>query len=114
VLHARNRRRAEDIPLKSPVVIGDLAEPREVTELAERKSAIAHFNACYRLDPGNWTDKRQAWSLVGSERDGGGELSRFNQSPAPGEDADWPVDSDFDRDVAALGPGEYYPKTMTP
>ena len=28
--------------------------------------------------------------------------------------ADWPFDSDFDTDVAALGQGEYYPKTLTP
>jgi hypothetical protein len=77
-----------------------------------RDSAIAEFNACYRLDPDNWTYKRQAWSLVGSERAGGNDLSRFNQSPAPG--TDWPFDSDFDTDVAALGPGEYYPKTLTP
>jgi tetratricopeptide (TPR) repeat protein len=77
-----------------------------------RDGAIEHFNACHRLDPDNWTYKRQAWSLVGSERAGGGELSRFTQVPALGEQADWPFASDFDRDVAALEPGEYYPRTL--
>ena len=50
--------------------------------------------------------------VVGNERSGGGELGRFNQIPVRGEEADWPFASDFERDVAALGPGEYYPKTM--
>ena len=113
----------------TPGEVVDASRPRDVDrscaaahfELANhlwrsgrRDLAIAHFNACYRLDRDNWTYKRQAWSLVGSEQAGGGELSRFNQSPAPGSHADWPFDSDFDTDVAALGPGEYYPKTLTP
>jgi NAD(P)-dependent dehydrogenase (short-subunit alcohol dehydrogenase family) len=45
VLHARNRRRAEDMPLKSAVVIGDLAEPHEVTELAEQINQLGPFDA---------------------------------------------------------------------
>jgi len=45
VLHARNRRRAEDIPLKSAVVIGDLAESHEVTELAEQINRMGPFDA---------------------------------------------------------------------
>ena len=76
-----------------------------------RESAIAHFRESHRLQPDNWTYKRQAWSLVGNERVGG-EFGRFTQVPLPGEEADWPFASDFDRDVAALEPGQYYPKTM--
>ena len=76
-----------------------------------RAAAIAHFNECHRLQPENWTYKRQAWSLVGNERVGG-EFGRFAQVPLPGEEADWPFISDFDRDVAQLQPGQYYPKTM--
>ena len=78
----------------------------------ERDAAIPHFNACHRLQPDNWTYKRQAWSLVGNERAGGGELGRFNQVPVAGEEADWPFVSNFDADVAQLQPGEYYPNTM--
>ena len=78
----------------------------------DRDAAIAHFNACHRLQPDNWTYKRQAWSLVGNERVGGGDLGRFAQNPLPGEEADWPFASSFDADVAKLGPGEYYPNTM--
>ena len=35
---------------------------------ASRDAAIAQFNECHRLQPDNWTYKRQAWSLVGNER----------------------------------------------
>ena len=78
----------------------------------ERASSIHHFNECHRLQPDNWTYKRQAWSLVGNERAGGGELGRFNQVPVAGEEADWPFASNFDADVAQLEPGTYYPNTM--
>ncbi len=78
----------------------------------QRDAAIRHFNECHRLLPNNWTYKRQAWSLVGNERVGGGELGRFNQIPAPGEEESWPFPSNFDADVAKLQPGEYYPRTM--
>jgi hypothetical protein len=77
-----------------------------------RDAAIRHFNECHRLQPDNWTYKRQAWSLVGNERVGGGELGRFNQGPLPGEETQWPFASSFDGDVAKLQPGEYYPNTM--
>jgi hypothetical protein len=78
----------------------------------QRDAAIRHFNECHRLLPMNWTYKRQAWSLVGNERVGGGDLGRFNQIPRPGEEESWPFQSNFDADVAKLQPGEYYPKTM--
>jgi hypothetical protein len=76
-----------------------------------RDLAIAHFNESHRLQPGNWTYKRQAWSLVGNERIGG-EYGRFIQGPLEGEEDDWPFLSDFRSDTALLGEGEYYPKTM--
>lgn len=78
----------------------------------DRDSAIRHFNESHRLQPSNWTYKRQAWSLVGNERVGGGALGRLHQIPLPGEEDDWPFPSNFDADVAELEPGQYYPKTM--
>jgi hypothetical protein len=76
-----------------------------------RDAAIVHFNECHRLQPDNWTYKRQAWSLVGHERVGG-DFGRFVQGPVEGEEDDWPFASDFRSDTAQLGPGEYYPNTM--
>ena len=77
----------------------------------QRDVAIGHFKDCHRLAPDNWTYKRQAWSLVGNEQ-AGGERGRFQQGPTPGREDEWPFDSHFSADVAKLGPGEYYPKTM--
>jgi hypothetical protein len=78
----------------------------------DRDLAISHFNQANNLQPDNWTYKRQAWSLVGSERVKG-ERARFNQGPLPDEEADWPFDSDFTTDVGNLEPGEYYPDTLS-
>jgi hypothetical protein len=58
-----------------------------------------------------WTYKRQAWSLVGREQVPG-EMGMFTQVPRPGAEADWPFIGSFDADVAELGPGQYYPKTL--
>jgi tetratricopeptide (TPR) repeat protein len=77
----------------------------------QRDSAIAHFNQSHRLQPDNWTYKRQAWSLVGNERVGG-DYGRWAQAPVAGEEADWPFDSDFRSDVESVEVGGYYPKTM--
>ena len=77
----------------------------------QREAAVRHFNECHRLQPDNWTYKRQAWSLVGREKVEG-PAGLFTQAPLPGEEADWPFASTFDRDLAKLGPGQYYPKTL--
>ena len=77
----------------------------------ERELALAHFNECHRLQPDNWTYKRQAWSLVGNDRVGG-PFGRFIQAPLAGEEDEWPFASDFRSDVGLLGEGQYYPKTL--
>ncbi len=78
----------------------------------DRDGAIGHFNQAHRLQPDNWTYKRQAWSLVGNENAGGGELGRFNQGPLPGAEADWPFDGNFTAESSATPAGDYYPRTM--
>jgi len=78
----------------------------------DREAAIPHFNEAHRLQPDNWTYKRQAWSLVGNERAGGGELGRFNQGPLPGEEDDWPFAGNFTDEAGATPAGDYYPKTI--
>jgi hypothetical protein len=79
----------------------------------QRDAAIVHFNAAHRLQPNNWTYKRQAWSLVGNERVGGGDMGRFNQGPLPGEEANWPFAGNFTDDAGATPAGDYYPRTLT-
>lgn len=78
----------------------------------ERTRAIEHFNEAHRLQPDNWTYKRQAWSVVGNENAGGGEMGRFNQGPLPGQEDDWPFAGDFMAESAATPAGDYYPDTM--
>ena len=78
----------------------------------DRDSAINHFNQAHSLQPDNWTYKRQAWSLVGNENAGGGEMGRFNQGPLPGAEADWPFAGNFAADSSATPAGDYYPNTM--
>ena len=79
--------------------------------LGSRDLSIAHFNECHRLQPDNWTYKRQAWSMVSNERVGG-DVGRFVQGPLLGEEDSWPFASDFRSDVAVLEEGAYYPATM--
>jgi hypothetical protein len=110
----------------TPTEVIERSQPRPMTksegaahfELANhlwragrRDLAIAHFNASHRLQPENWTYKRQAWSLVGNERVGG-EFGRFIQGPVEGEEDAWPFESDFRSDVSQLAEGAYYPKTI--
>ncbi len=75
----------------------------------DRDGAFAHWRETHRLDPDNWTYKRQAWSLVGNEAAGGGDFGRFMQVPT---DDSWPFDGDFGTDTGKVRPGEYYPKTL--
>ena len=77
----------------------------------ERDAAIQHFNECHRLQPDNWTYKRQAWSLMGRESVGG-KYGQFVQAPLAGAEADWPFDSDFTSDVLTTDLGAYYPRTI--
>jgi hypothetical protein len=72
------------------------------------KSARAHFREAHRLQPENWTYKRQAWSLEPSALDG--PMARFWQGPLPDGEADWPYESDWVTDAKAGGPANYYPR----
>jgi hypothetical protein len=56
------------------------------------EGARAHFRAAHRLDPGNWTYKRQAWSI---------------EDPLQGPTEHY--DSDWLSDVRASGAENYYP-----
>jgi len=55
--------------------------------------AVEHFRAAYRLQPDNWTYKRQAWSLL-----------------APGQSPMDVYGSDWLTDVRKIGAENYYPR----
>ena len=77
----------------------------------DREAAFGHFRQAHRLQPDNWTYKRQAWSLVGNEAAGGGEMGRFNQGPLPGQEDDWPFEGTFTSEAGSTPAADYYPKS---
>jgi hypothetical protein len=101
--------RSQPRPIEVSQAAAEFELAMHLWQRGRRDAAIAHFNECHRLQPSNWTYKRQAWSLIGRERVEG-EWGLFMQSPSP--DDDWPFDTDFAGDVAKLDKGEYFPKTM--
>jgi hypothetical protein len=103
------RSQPRDVGLSAGAAHFELAS--HLWRLGAHPEATAHFNESHRLQPHNWTYKRQAWSLVSHERVGG-QVGRFVQGPLEGEEDNWPFASDFRSDFALLGEGEYYPKTM--
>jgi hypothetical protein len=58
----------------------------------EEAAAVPHFRAAHRLQPDNWTYKRQAWSLADP-----------SQGPTALYDGDWMSD------VRRIGAENYYP-----
>jgi hypothetical protein len=67
--------------------------------------AVPHFREAHRLQPDNFSYRRQAWSLERAD----GAFDRFWQGPLPGKEADWPYDGDWLTDVTAMGAENYYP-----
>ena len=59
--------------------------------LGHEEGSIHHFREAHRLQPENWTYKRQAWSMVDP-----------NQGPSDVYEGDWVTD------VRRLGPENYY------
>lgn len=70
------------------------------------EDAIPHFREAHRLDPDNWTYRRQAWSLAAPMP---GSLGQIWQGPVPGREAEWPYDSDWLADIRKAGAENYYP-----
>jgi hypothetical protein len=66
-----------------------------------------HFREAHRLQPDNWTYKRQAWSVEPAQL--GGAMQRLWQGPVDGHEDEWPYQGDFLADVEALGDRDYYP-----
>jgi hypothetical protein len=75
--------------------------------LGRRDAARRHFRDAHRLQPDNWTYKRQAWSVEPSQMPGG--MERLWQGPVDGDEEAWPYEGDFLTDVLALDGREYYP-----
>lgn len=75
-------------------------------EAGDRAGAEEHWRAAHRLQPDNFSYKRQAWSLAAP---GAGPFERFWQGPEPGREEQWPYESDWLSEVRAKGAENYYP-----
>jgi hypothetical protein len=62
---------------------------------------FAHFGNAHRLQPHNITYKRQAYSAYRVSQGAEGDWAMFDQAPHDGEE--WPFESNFYADMAALG-----------
>jgi hypothetical protein len=103
--------RSEPRPMAKSEGAAEFELANHLWRAGQRERALEHFRASHRLQPDNWTYKRQAWSLVSNERVGG-DFGRFVQGPLEGEEDDWPFGSDFRSDVSVIAEGSYYPKTL--
>lgn len=72
----------------------------------DQAGAERHWREAHRLDPLNFTAKRQAWSLAAPDA---GAFARFWQGPTPGREDEWPYESDWLTEVRAFGAEHYYP-----
>ncbi len=72
----------------------------------DRHGAEAHWREAHRLDPVNFTAKRQAWSLAVPDA---GAFARYWQGPLPGHEDEWPYESDWLGEVRSFGAEHYYP-----
>jgi len=71
----------------------------------DEEGAVRWWREAHRLDPNNWTYKRQAWSIATTAP---GEASDLMQGPTELYDGNW-LD-----DVKAIGGGEKYYAAFVP
>jgi hypothetical protein len=106
---------ADEVVARSQPRGGGEAEAAAHFELAchlhgqgDTVGARAHFRRAHDLQPGNWTYRRQAWSIEPSGFEG--PLARFWQGPLPGAEDSWPYEGDWVGDAQKIGAENYYPR----
>jgi tetratricopeptide (TPR) repeat protein len=62
-------RRSRPRPIAEATAAAHFALGWALNDAGEREAAIAHFREAHRLDPTNWTYRRDAWSLSGAEHE---------------------------------------------
>ena len=84
--------RSRPRPVEEATAAAHFALGQHLHRAGRLEAAVVHFRAAYRLQPDNWTYKRQAWSLL----------------PA-GQDPRVVYGSDWLTDVGRIGAEHYYP-----
>jgi len=62
-------RRSRPRPREAGEAAAHFALALALRDRGDSDGAVAHFREAHRLQPENWTYKRQAWAIAGSERD---------------------------------------------
>ena len=103
---ARSTRR--DLPSAEAAAHFGLAQ--HLWRAGRSDAAIPHFRKAHRLQPENFSYKRQAWSLATPDA---GPFERFWQGPFEGHEAEWPYEGDWLTEVRKMGAENYYPPMET-
>lgn len=97
----------EEVVRRSRPRSADVARAAACFELAQhlhregrRDAAVRWFREAHRLQPENWTYRRQAWFFADPVLIG----------PAEGAEDDWPYEGDWLSDTRAVGAENYYPR----
>ncbi|MDQ3514304.1 MAG: tetratricopeptide repeat protein [Chloroflexota bacterium] len=85
-------RRSRPRPVEDATAAAHFELGQHLHRTGRPRHAVAHFQEAYRLQPDNWTYKRQAWDLLGPE-----------QSSLEVYGGDWLTD------VRKIGAENYYP-----
>jgi tetratricopeptide (TPR) repeat protein len=62
-------RRSRPRPREAGEAAAHFALALALRDRGDIESAVAHFREAHRLQPENWTYKRQAWAIAGADRD---------------------------------------------
>lgn len=89
----RSRERTPEMAL----AVANFELGQHLYRAGHRDDAVAYFREAHRLDPGNWTYKRQAWTFA-------------NPLQGPSEE----FESDWLSDVRKVGAENYYPSLDMP
>jgi hypothetical protein len=90
---ARSRERTPDMALAA----ANFELGQHLHRAGDARAAVPYFREAHRLDPDNWTYKRQAWTFA-------------NPLQGPSDD----YDSDWLADVRKVGAENYYPPLDMP
>jgi len=84
--------RSRPRPVEAATAAAHFALGQHLHRVGHPETAVGHFRAAYRLQPDNWTYKRQAWNLLPE-----------GQDPREVYGGDWLTD------VRRIGAEHYYP-----
>ena len=83
-------RRSRPRPVEEATAAAHFAIGQTLHDAGAREDAIAHFREAHRLQPANWTYRRDAWSLTGPEHETVYGTSWMNEVKREGVESYYP------------------------